>query len=147
MIAPRRLPRSPCSLLALAARQRRALTRCSSALSPSGAPRSSRRPTEVAFFFSEPVEASFGAIRVFDAEGEQVETGEIVRPERQERCRRRRRCRGDLADGTYTATYRVISADSHPVSGGFVFTVGEPGAGPAESVSELLDESDVGAVT
>ena len=29
----------------------------------------------------------------------------------------------------YTATYRVISADSHPVSGGFIFTVGDPAPG------------------
>jgi copper transport protein len=31
--------------------------------------------------------------------------------------------RGDLADGSYTATFRVVSAESHPVSGGYVFTV------------------------
>ena len=30
-----------------------------------------------------------------------------------------------LGDGTYTATYRVVSADGHAVSSGFVFTVGE----------------------
>jgi copper transport protein len=103
-------------------------------------------PEQVAFFFSEPVEASFGAVRVFNADGEQAETGEIIRPEG----------RSDavavsvdpeLPDGTYTATYRVISADSHPVSGGFVFTVGKAGAGPAETVSELLDDTDAGAVT
>jgi copper transport protein len=29
-----------------------------------------------------------------------------------------------LADGTYTVTYRVVSADSHPVSGAFAFSVG-----------------------
>ena len=47
----------------------------------------------------------------------------------------------DLPDGTYTATYRVISADSHPVSGGFVFTRRQGRARrPAETVSELLDE-------
>ena len=42
-----------------------------------------------------------------------------------------------LGDGTYTATYRVVSADGHPVSSGFVFTVGEAAA-PAESLDELL---------
>jgi copper transport protein len=103
-------------------------------------------PDGVAFFFSEPVEASFGAVRVFDADGEQIESGEITRPEG----------RSDavavgvdpgLPDGTYTATYRVISADSHPVSGGFVFTVGKAGPGPAEAVSELLDDTDAGTVT
>ncbi len=53
----------------------------------------------------------------------------------------------DLEDGTYTVTYRVISADSHPVSGGFVFSVGEAGAAPAESVSELLDDTDASTST
>ena len=35
-------------------------------------------------------------------------------------------------------TYRVVSADSHPVSGGYVFSVGEGGATPGATVSELL---------
>ena len=38
------------------------------------------------------------------------------------RCDRRGACATACGDGTYTATYRVISADSHPVTGGFVFT-------------------------
>ena len=49
------------------------------------------------------------------------------------------RLRAGLRDGGYTATYRVVSADSHPVSGGFVFGVGEGGAAPAATVGELLD--------
>ncbi|GAA0662686.1 hypothetical protein GCM10009535_47880 [Streptomyces thermocarboxydovorans] len=32
----------------------------------------------------------------------------------------------DLAEGTYTVAWRVISADSHPVSGAFTFSVGKP---------------------
>jgi copper transport protein len=55
--------------------------------------------------------------------------------------------RGDLRDGSYTATYRVVSADSHPVSGGFVFTFGEGGPAPAASVAELIDEGDAGPAT
>ena len=33
----------------------------------------------------------------------------------------------DLPDGTYTATYRVISADTHIVYGGLVFNIGHAG--------------------
>ncbi|MFC9910526.1 copper resistance CopC/CopD family protein [Streptomyces sp. NPDC127197] len=33
-----------------------------------------------------------------------------------------------LEDGTYTVAWRVVSADSHPVSGAFIFSVGEPSA-------------------
>lgn len=32
----------------------------------------------------------------------------------------------ELAQGTYTVAWRVVSADSHPVSGAFTFSVGKP---------------------
>ncbi|MEU9583440.1 copper resistance CopC/CopD family protein [Streptomyces werraensis] len=32
----------------------------------------------------------------------------------------------DLDEGTYTVAWRVVSADSHPVSGAFTFSVGKP---------------------
>ena len=54
--------------------------------------------------------------------------------------------RPGLGQGGYTVTYRVISADSHPVSGGFVFAVGD-GAAPAATVDELLAGGDSGPVT
>ena len=58
----------------------------------------------------------------------------------------------DLPDGLYTATYHVVSADSHPVSGGITFTVGKPSPGQAgftqgKTISELLAESEAGTVT
>ena len=31
----------------------------------------------------------------------------------------------ELPNGTYIATYRVISADTHPVGGSVVFAIGE----------------------
>ena len=41
-----------------------------------------------------------------------------------------------LEKGSYTATYRVISADSHPVAGGLVFSYGKASAtGPSPSCS------------
>ena len=33
--------------------------------------------------------------------------------------------RGDLPDDGYLVTYRVVSADSHPISGAFSFVVGD----------------------
>jgi copper transport protein len=58
------------------------------------------------------------------------------------------RLRERLPDGTYTATYRIISADGHPVSGGLVFTFGKPSARLGASVSELLERrGGTGAVT
>jgi copper transport protein len=103
-------------------------------------------PQRVEFRFSEPVEAGFGALRVFDAEGERVDEGELVQPGG-DSDEIGVALRGDLPDGSYTATYRVISADSHPVSGGFVFTVGEGGSAPAATVAELIEEGDAGPAT
>lgn len=37
----------------------------------------------------------------------------------------------NLANGTYTVTYRVTSADSHPVEGAFAFSIGEVTGGVA----------------
>ncbi len=34
--------------------------------------------------------------------------------------------RDGLADGTYTVAWRVVSADSHPISGAFTFSIGKP---------------------
>jgi copper transport protein len=103
-------------------------------------------PERVTLRFNEPVEAGFGAVRVFDAEGERVDEGELLRPGGDSDAIGVA-LRGDLPDGSYTATYRVVSADSHPVSGGYVFTVGEGGAAPAASVAELIEEGDAGPVT
>jgi copper transport protein len=102
------------------------------------------QPGQVAFYFSEPVEASFGAVRVFDSDGDQLDTGELIRPEDRSDAVGAELPDG-LADGTYTATYRVVSADSHPVSGGFVFSIGSAGSGSGETVAELLDETESGA--
>ncbi len=103
------------------------------------------QPSAVVFRFGEPVEGNFGAVKVFDAKGERVDNGKVVHPGG----------RGSevavglkphLADGTYTATYRVISADSHPVEGGVVFSIGTPGAA-GETVADLLAGASAGPVT
>ncbi len=103
-------------------------------------------PERVVLRFDEPVEVAFGAVRVYDARGSRVDSGSTGHPGGS----------GDsvavgvrsgIADGVYTVTYRVISADSHPVSGGFTFTVGAGGAAPASSVADLIDSGGAGPVT
>ena len=103
-------------------------------------------PERVTLRFNEPVEASFGALRVFGADGERVDEGEAERPGGDSDALAIG-LRDDLPDGSYTATYRVVSADSHPVTGGFVFTVGRGGGAPAASVAELIDAGEAGPVT
>jgi copper transport protein len=105
-----------------------------------------REPAQVVFRFDEPVEATFGAVRVFDARGERVDDGRLARPGGDQRVAGAGLKRG-LADGTYTATYRVISADGHPVSGGFTFSIGHAGAAPSKDVADLLGAGNTGAVT
>ena len=49
--------------------------------------------------------------------------------------------------GTYTVTWRAISADAHPVSGAFVFHVEAPGTRPEGIASEVLREGTPRSVT
>lgn len=104
------------------------------------------QPRQVELRFSEGVEANFGALRVFDAAAKRVDDGRAVHPGGSG-SRLAVGLKGGLADGTYVATYRVISADSHPVSGGLVFSIGKPGAAAAPTVSELIGDSSAGPVT
>ena len=101
-------------------------------------------PSEVRFRFNEPVESSFGAVRVYDASGERVDSGDVLRPDGRSDTVGVA-LRSVLPEGSYTATYRVVSADAHPVSGGFVFSIGRPG--PVAEVGDLLDATSAGPVT
>ena len=48
-----------------------------------------------------------------------------------------------LADGTYLVSYRVVSADGHPVPGGFMFSIGQPSAPPrTEDGAVAAEEAD-----
>ncbi|MFF0057817.1 copper resistance CopC/CopD family protein [Streptomyces microflavus] len=97
-------------------------------------------PSQVDLEFSEAVSVSPDAIRVLDPSGRRVDDG---RPS----------AKGDgsyavglsdaTARGTYTVTYQVESADSHPVGGAFTFSVGEPSA---TSVVPTVRDPDTGWV-
>ncbi|GAB3858987.1 copper resistance CopC/CopD family protein [Nocardioides maradonensis] len=85
-------------------------------------------PTSVTITFDEAVTAVPQAMRVFGPDGSRVDTGAVLRPD------------GDgnrlgiavdaQAKGTYLVSWRVISADSHPVSGAFTFSVGRTTTAP-----------------
>lgn len=102
-------------------------------------------PDEVSFTFSEAVEGAFGAVRVFDSESRRVDTGGVLRPAGASSIGVK--LKSGLPDGTYVATYQIVSADSHPVSGGVVFSVGEASStGGAPAVADLVG-TGVGPVT
>ena len=95
------------------------------------------QPDAVVLRFSEPVEGNFGAVRIYDAEGKQVDASDVFHPGG-EGSELAVRLGPDLPDGSYTATYRVVSADGHVVSGGYVFSIGRAGSAPEETVAELV---------
>ncbi len=100
-----------------------------------------QQPDAAVFSFSEPVEGNFGAVRVYDAEGERVDEGDAFHPGGTSR-KLGVHLMPDLSDGSYTTTYRVVSADGHIVSGGYVFSIGQPGLPPEETVAELVAAGD-----
>jgi copper transport protein len=105
-----------------------------------------REPSGIVFRFSEPVEGNFGAVQVYDRSGKRVESGASFHPGGQT-SQLGTKLKPGLPRGSYTATYRVISADGHPVSGGLVFSIGKPSA-PGATVSELLKQrGNAGHVT
>ncbi|SCL29152.1 copper transport protein [Micromonospora nigra] len=104
-----------------------------SAVTPSG-------PSEVVLTFSESVRKVPGKIRVIAPDGSRADRGEP-------------RFDGPVVTvpvdpaggrGTYLVTYRVISADSHPVSGAFTYSVGSPSPPPVDSGDDSRADPVVG---
>jgi methionine-rich copper-binding protein CopC len=85
-------------------------------------------PTEVVLTFNEPIDPQFVTVRITDSEGGNVvgqdataEGAKVTLP-----------VSDPIAAGTYNVLYRVVSADSHPISGSTKFTIaGNPQAPPA----------------
>jgi len=104
-------------------------------------------PSAITLRFSESVEVSLGGVKVFGAKDrKQVVTGKPEHPN------------GDgsfvtvdlpdLGDGTYVVTWRVISADSHPVEGAFTFQVGNRATVKnAQGIATTLLETSKGSRT
>lgn len=102
-------------------------------------------PQRVQLDFNEPVRAGFGSLRVYDSDGERVDTAEVSYP-LPGRKSVAIGLREGLGEGIYTTTYRVVSADGHPVVGGFAFGVGVQVTEQrdAPDVAELLARSSAG---
>jgi copper transport protein len=88
-----------------------------------------RAPAQVTLQFSQGVTPVRGGVRLLDARGRQVDTADakiaagrpddVVLP-----------VPADLKDGYYVVSWRVVSLDSHPISGALTFSVGVV-SGPA----------------
>ena len=94
-------------------------------------------PAAVTLDFSEGVSVGAGYARVLASDGERVDTGTasvdggiLTIP-----------LRTGLPDDGYLVTYRVISADSHPISGAYSFVVGDGSLVPS-SAAGTRDRTD-----
>ncbi|GAB2442472.1 copper resistance CopC/CopD family protein [Streptomyces incanus] len=100
-------------------------------------------PAQVSLTFSEPVAVSDDALRVLDPKGERVDKGD---PAAASGTTYTVQLFGGLPDGTYTVTYQVVSADSHPVAGAFTFSVGAPSETSVEASVQASDDGLVGSL-
>jgi copper transport protein len=95
-------------------------------------------PDHVLLRFDEPVETALGSIAVYDGNGERVDGGKITRPAPQAL---RVAVDEELERGTYTVAWRVISADSDPINGAWVFHVEQPGRQSAGVATQVLEDT------
>jgi copper transport protein len=80
-------------------------------------------PDRVTLTFSEDVAVSPGYLQVTDAHGARVDSGPAA-PVDGDRSRLSVPLRPGLPPGSFLVSYAIVSADSHPVSGGYAFVVG-----------------------
>ncbi|KOG53698.1 membrane protein [Streptomyces griseoflavus] len=103
-------------------------------------------PEQVTLTFSEGVAMDDDSVRVLDPQGKRVDRGKL-----------RDLCSGEtvkygaglppgLPDGTYTVAWQAVSADSHPVSGAFTFSVGAPSKTSAPLPQQEAGGGVVGAL-
>lgn len=97
-------------------------------------------PTEISLQFTEAVDPIEPAIRLVDAEGDDVEIGAVEQSLGTDRMRAA--LPAELADGTYVIAWQALSADSHRVRGSITFSVGVPSAVGAGVIDGLFDGTD-----
>ena len=99
-------------------------------------------PKQITLTFSEPVEMSLGAIRLFDGAGTSIDVSASRHPN------------GDdavvevdlptLANGSYVVDWRVVSADSHPVHAAYTFQVGPESNLQSGLLDQIIGSSHTG---
>ena len=80
-------------------------------------------PDEVVLRFTESVDITDDTLELLDATGARLDVGEPEHPDGDRTAVAA--SLPDLDDGAYVVAWRVVSSDSHPVSGAFTFQVGD----------------------
>lgn len=100
-------------------------------------------PQAVTLTFSEQVAMGEGSIRVLDPAGKRADTEEAPRDLHSgSTVKYGVSLHTGLPDGTYTVAWQAVSADSHPVSGAFTFSIGAP----SETTVALPDDEAGGGL-
>lgn len=100
-------------------------------------------PSEMVLTFNEPVQLLDGSVRLFLGDDPplvldpRVSNTDVVAS-----------FPAGLADGSYALSYRVVSADGHPIAGAITFTIGEDAADtPVPLVETLAPQTTQSAVS
>jgi len=93
-------------------------------------------PNAITLEFSEPVTVALGGIRLYNQKGDRIATDPPTKPAADTVSTE---TRGKLADGSYVVTWRVTSADTHPIQGAFTFQIGTAGNATGRDVTGLAD--------
>jgi copper transport protein len=96
-------------------------------------------PERVTVTFNERVNALPDAVRVFDGDGSRVDTADL---DIVEAGKALRLDLPDLPDGGYVVTWRVVSVDGHPITGGVSWRVGDGPAVERPVLERLLSAED-----
>ncbi|WNC03333.1 copper resistance protein CopC [Streptomyces sp. CGMCC 4.7035] len=97
-------------------------------------------PKAVTLTFTESVGLLDNSVRVLDPENRRVHTGRQEHADGRSNTARVTLPAG-LAQGTYIVAWRVVSADSHPVSGALTFSVGKQSATTAVLPSDQAQDA------
>ena len=90
-------------------------------------------PSQVTATFDQPIGITTASLEVYTPDGNRADNGDttLAGPEEIEVS-----LLPGLGTGTYTAIWHVISADTHPVSGAFTFSIGAPSATHVPALEE-----------
>ena len=93
----------------------------------------STEPSQVTATFDQPIVITPASLEIYTPDGNRADDGDatLAGPEEIEVS-----LLPGLGTGTYTATWHVISADTHPVSGAFTFSIGAPSATHVPALEE-----------
>ncbi|MFC9811198.1 copper resistance CopC/CopD family protein [Streptomyces virginiae] len=100
-------------------------------------------PRQVTLTFTESVTFSEDSLRVLSPENRRVNPAPAQYADGKSNTARVQ-LSDELPQGTYTVAWRVVSADGHPISGAFVFSIGKPSETAAVVPDGSLDDSAVG---